>query len=134
MTPKVITAKPEDSLLNVNAIFKKYGFHHLPVIDEGEIVGMVSKSDLLFFQRGFNNGEDKFDAYRLKTYKVKQIMTRKLAKLDPTDKINVALEVFKKNLFHALPIVQNNKLIGIVTTYDIISHLANDKGATNKYE
>lgn len=134
MTTKIVTAKPDDSLLNVKEIFKKYGFHHLPVIDDGKLVGMLSKSDFLFFQRGFNNGEDKFDIYRLKTHRVDQIMTKKLATLGPNEKLNVALEVFKENLFHAIPIVKKKKLVGLLTTFDIITHLADDKGATNKYE
>ena len=134
MTKNVITINSEDSLLSVKKLFFEHGFHHLPVVDDDEIVGMLSKSDYLFFQRGFNNGTDRFDAFRLKTHKVKQIMTTKLATLQSTDRINVALEVFKENLFHSLPVVDDKRLVGIVTTYDIISHLAKDKGANHKYE
>lgn len=133
MSTKVIAVSQFDPLTVVDKIFKNNNFHHIPVIDELEIIGMVSKSDLLFFQRGFNNGEDSFDEFRLKTHTVKQIMTTGVARLDVSDRINVALEVFKENLFHALPVVENNKLVGMVTTYDIINHLANDKGATNQY-
>jgi CBS domain-containing protein len=38
----------------------------------------------------------------------------------------VALEVFKENLFHALPVVEEGNLVGIITTYDIISRLADE--------
>jgi acetoin utilization protein AcuB len=61
-------------------------------------------------------------------------MTTKLAKLEPSDKINVALEVFKENLFHGIPIVNNDALVGIVTTYDIIKHLALDSEAHATYD
>lgn len=133
MSAKVITVSPDDTLLKINAIFKQYRIHHIPVVDDGRLVGMVSNSDLLFFQRGFKNGQDKFDNYRLKTHQATQIMTRKIAKLEVSDRINVALEIFKENLFHAIPVVDSDKLVGIVTTYDIISHLAKDKAATNTY-
>jgi acetoin utilization protein AcuB len=51
-------------------------------------------------------------------------MTKGLAKLDPEDRINVALEIFLVNRFHAIPVVKNEELVGIVTTYDIIKTLA----------
>lgn len=135
MTKDVMTLKKEDTLLHVEEIFKNQPIHHLPVVEGRELIGMVSKSDFLFFKRGFGqNGKyDRLDSFRLRTYKAKSIMTEGLATLEPDDKINVALEVFKENLFHAIPIVSENKLLGIVTTYDIIKNLAESKGATNKY-
>jgi len=46
--------------------------------------------------------------------------------LDPNDRINVALEIFMVNRFHAIPVVENDELIGILTTYDIIKALATE--------
>ncbi|MBK8669766.1 MAG: CBS domain-containing protein [Saprospiraceae bacterium] len=74
------------------------------------------------------------DDVRLNNYTAKDIMTKKLAKMDPDDKINIALEVFKENLFHAIPVVKDEKIVGIVTTFDIINRLALDSGATATYE
>jgi predicted transcriptional regulator len=71
---------------------------------------------------------------RLNNYTAKDIMTKKLAKLDPDDKINVALEVFRENLFHAIPVVQNERIVGILTTFDIINNLAKDANAVASYE
>ncbi len=136
MTRNVITVKPDDTLKFVEDIFAKNKIHHLPVVENERLVGMVSRSDYLFFKRGFNdyNTDDRLDLFRLKSHKVRDIMTKGLAKLEPKDKLNVALEVFKKNLFHAIPIVENDKLVGILTTFDIINNLAEDKEAVNKYE
>ncbi len=135
MTSKVMFVHPEDSLKRVEELFKANKFHHLPVVQEGKLVGMVSKSDYQFFKRGFNdnNLDAKVDLFRLKTHKVKDIMVTKLAKLDTTDRINVALEVFKENLFHALPVMEGNELVGILTTFDIINHLAKDEMANKSY-
>lgn len=126
MTSNVTTVSPEDSMSKVEDIFQNEKFHHLPVIWDGHLVGMVSKSDYLFFKRGFNdNSSDaRIDKLRLKSHKVKEFMTSGLAHLEPSDKINVALEVFKENLFHAIPVVENGKLVGLVTTLDIIKQLA----------
>lgn len=136
MTTDLKTVSPKDSLIKVEEIFKTKRIHHLPVVEGNKLVGMVSKSDYLFFKRGFNrnNVEEKWDEVRLKSHSVSEIMTRGIARMEETDKINVALEVFKENLFHAIPIVnETGELRGIVTTYDIIMHLANERLVINEY-
>ena len=54
--------------------------------------------------------------------KVRDVMTKKLATLEPTDKIGSAAELFLLNRFHAVPIVVNGDLIGIVTSFDILKY------------
>jgi acetoin utilization protein AcuB len=136
MTKNPITISPEDSLQTAQEIFDKFKIHHIPIVYEGDLVGMLSKSDFSFFMRGFKNEEyDKILIdVKLQNYKVKSIMTEGLAKLEPEDRINVALDLFKLNMFHALPIVENNRLVGILTTLDIIKHLAEDNQATSSYD
>jgi len=127
MTENLITVGTEDNLKKVQEVFKSKNIHHLPVIDKGKLVGMLSKSDYLFFRRGFtNDSENELDLLRMKTTKVKEIMTDKLALLEPEDRIQTAVEVFKENLFHAIPIAKDGFLKGIVTTLDIINHLSKD--------
>ncbi len=136
MTQNPICIGLNESLAVADKLFKENKIHHLPVIAEGKLVGMISKSDFLFFRRGFttNSNEKLEEDVRLNNYTAKEIMTKKLAKLDPSDKINVALEVFKENLFHAIPVVENERIVGIVTTFDIINRLAIDSEATASYE
>ncbi len=126
MTTDIITVSPDDTMKKVEEIFEKEKFHHLPVIWDGHLVGMVSKTDYLFFKRGFSDdsAEARIDLLRLKSRKVKEFMTSGLGHLEPDDRINVALEVFKANLFHAIPIVENGQLKGMVTTFDIINRLS----------
>lgn len=136
MTPNPISVNEEDSLAIVQTIFSSKRIHHIPVNRENELVGMISKSDFLFFKRGFSDTEEgsSMEEVRLNNYTAKDIMTTKLAKLEPSDKINIALEVFKENLFHGIPIVENKKLVGIITTYDIIRSLAEDNEAHATYD
>lgn len=125
MTKDVIYVAERDRLARVNEIFKEYNIHHLPVVRSGEVVGIISKSDLLLFLKGLgeNTLEKIINITRLNNYNAETIMTRGVGKLEPTDRINVALDIFSKNLFRALPVVENGKLVGIVTTYDIIKKL-----------
>ncbi len=129
MTSKLITVNPLDKLIEVHQIFETHKIHHLPVVRYKKIVGMISKTDLLYFLKGITNNdyENFLNEARLKNYCAEDIMTTGLATLASTDRIGVALQIFKENLFHAIPIVDNDELQGIVTTYDIISALANEK-------
>jgi len=133
MSSNLLTVSETAPLTEVEEIFKNHKIHHIPVIENDRLVGLISKSDFLFFQRGFNSDESKYDNFRFKTHFVHQIMTRGVARLDVDDRINVALEIFKENLFHAIPVEKDGKLKGIVTTYDIIKALAEGNGATNEY-
>lgn len=135
MTQNPVTVAVDDSLSVVAKIFGTHKIHHIPVVENGVLAGMISKSDFLFFKRGFSDSEsDKsLEEVRMNNYTAKDIMTRKLAKLEPGDKINVAIEVFKENLFHGIPVVENNKVVGIVTTYDIIKQLATDSNVYAEY-
>jgi len=128
MSKDLITVAPTDKLTIVKEIFDENNIHHLPVVRFKELVGIISKSDFLHFLRGFSpNEEDRFVNFaRLKAYNAEDIMTKGIAKLDPEDRINVALEIFMVNRFHAIPVVKEGDLVGIVTTYDIIRTLAKE--------
>lgn len=136
MTPNPICVGANETLAVVAKLFESHKIHHLPVVGEGKLVGMVSKSDFLFFKRGFGSNETEKleEEVRLNNYVAKDIMTKGLAKLNPDDKINVALEVFKINMFHGLPVVEGERIVGIVTTYDIINRISVDQVATANYD
>jgi len=136
MTKDLVTVSPRDDMLKAESIFQKYGFHHIPVTDEGKLVGMLSKSDYRFFKRGFGTKpeDEEAEKLRLKSRLIGEIMVTGLAKLAPDDRINVALEVFKENLFHAIPVVDNDRIVGLVSTLDIIKALALDEEAHTSYK
>jgi acetoin utilization protein AcuB len=127
----LITLNPEDDLFKVKEIFSNYKFHHIPVVNFREIVGMVSKTDFEHFLGGASlHSDDKtITDLRLKRAHVKEIMTTRLGKVEPDDRLNVAVEIFLINRFHALPVVQNGELVGIITPFDILKKLAEEKPA-----
>ena len=130
MTTELITVNPEDKLTVIKELFDSHNIHHIPVVRYKRLVGLVSKTDFNYFMRGFNrNEEDRFvNEARLRAYKAEDIMTTGLAKLNPEDRINVALEIFLVNRFHAIPVVhEDSELVGIVTTFDIIKEVASEE-------
>ena len=128
MTKNVLTVTPKDSLVEVKRIFDEHNIHHLPVVHFKKIVGMISKSDFLYFLHGYiPNSIDKMaEINRLKTFCAENIMTKKMAKVNKDDTIRTVLEVFRLNRFHALPVLEGEELVGIVTTFDIIDTVANE--------
>jgi CBS domain-containing membrane protein len=126
MTKDLITVGPDDSLEVVKKHFDEKHIHHIPVVHSQELVGIISIKDLKYFLRGTtqNPTDDMIEEMRLRSWKAKDIMTTKLAKVDVDDKIRTVLDVFKLNRLSALPVLENKKLVGIVTTYDIIATLA----------
>ena len=122
----LITVAPEENLTKVKEIFEAHKFHHIPVVHFREIVGIVSRSDFEYFMGGASHyEEDRFvNELRLERTQVKEIMVKKLGKVAPDDRINVALEVFMINRFHALPVVEDGELVGILTPFDIMEALS----------
>lgn len=126
MSKELITVHPKDTLLDVKAIFDNHRIHHIPVVEYKKLVGMISKTDLLHYQRNYSQVpyKDVFEESRLKAYKVGEVMTKGLATLSPDDRIDVAIEVFRENILHAIPVTLDGELVGLITTHDIIEALA----------
>ena len=114
MTTDVFTLSPEHTLEEARAIMLKKHIHHLPILNNGKLVGMVTSWD--FFKLGKSSEE-------YGAMKVKDVMTTKLATLDPGQHIGAVAEVLMVHLFHAVPIVnEDQELLGIVTSTDLIRY------------
>ena len=67
----------------------------------------------------------------LSTLLASEVMSKNLVTLSPEAKISVAAAIFNKNLFHAIPIVEEgDKLVGLITTIDLLNY-AYDQPALN---
>lgn len=122
MTKKVITLSPNDNLLNVEHIFNQHKIHHIPVVEEGKLVGMVSKEDYNKSVPFFNVDSHQLQNY-LEKVLVKEVMIKRVATVSPSERVDVAALIFHENRFHALPVVDEKKaVVGIVTTFDLIEY------------
>jgi acetoin utilization protein AcuB len=124
------TAGPKDEITVLKEIFDKFRIHHVPIVDENKVVGVVSKSDFLYLLRGFTDNE--MDHYRemakLRAFKVREIMYQPVETIRQSEPVKKAVAVLAENRFQCLPVVNDeDELVGIVTTHDIID-MVNEMG------
>lgn len=127
MTTELKTLSPDTIMTEVDQVFKTWSIHHLPVVDENKkVVGMVSRTDYYRILHGMtlfkNRQVESYNDQLLRSLLVKEVMTDKVVCLHPDSTVQAAADVFKENLFHAIPVVdETDTLLGIVTTYDLLA-------------
>lgn len=120
---------PDDPISLVKDIFDRKRIQHIPVVRHGRVIGIINKQSFRSFHEGLNKHvEDKLlNQTLLRVHTAEEVMTKKVIALEMHDRISVALEMLRDNIFSALPVLDGEKLVGIVTTLDIIRTLAKDK-------
>lgn len=126
MTNEVIKVKNDDRLDKVHDIFMNQNIHHLPVLDgEGKLVGVISKSDLMLvldWGTKLNLRSSTIrNEYLLKSNLVEDVMTKEITCVSPTDTLETCAGILKKNKFHALPVIHDNTLVGMITSFDLLA-------------
>lgn len=126
MTHRVVTVHMDDSLEIVREIFEASGFHHLLVVEDNKLVGVVSDRDYLkaispFIDSITERIRDRATLDR----KVHQIMTREVITLSANDTMVRAIELFNKHKISCLPVIdEQRRPIGIVSWRDIFRYFA----------
>ncbi|WP_440067949.1 CBS domain-containing protein [Tenacibaculum discolor] len=125
MTKDVITLSSTDDLMTAEKIFKKEHIRHIPVVSGNEIKGMLSYTDLLriSFVDAVDENETDVDTVVYNMFTIDQVMAKNLVTVNSDTTIKEVAEILAKKEFHALPVVDNNELVGIVTTTDLIYYL-----------
>jgi CBS domain-containing protein len=114
MTKDVITLNPDSTLGEAREILLGKHIHHIPIVEGRKLVGMITSWDI--FKLGKSAAE-------YQSMKVSEIMTRKVATLDPGQHLGAAAEVLTRHLFHAIPIINDDaELLGIITSTDIVRY------------
>ncbi|WP_149276882.1 CBS domain-containing protein [Pareuzebyella sediminis] len=125
MTKNVITLNHTDNLETAERLFKKNKIRHIPVISGDKIMGMLSFTDLMriSFADAVDENEDEVETMVYNMFTIEQVMAKNLVSVSSTATIKEVAEVLAKQEFHALPVVDNDKLVGIITTTDLINYL-----------
>jgi CBS domain-containing protein len=123
MTRHVITLLEEDNLERVSADFGHLHFRHLPVVDDGKLVGILSQHDLM---KATLRAEGKpADLARTARF-LEQTFVRDLMRTDvltarPDEAVGQAARRMLETEYGALPVVDaDGMLVGIVTENDIV--------------
>ena len=123
MTEKLVTIASSQTLSDARALLAKHDIHHLPVVDDGQLVGMVSASDLvkLSLQYDPENDDDSLNSFLDRQYAIKSVMHSNPISIGVEGTIREAAQMLANGGFHALPVVgYDGALKGIVTSTDLI--------------
>lgn len=116
-TSKIVYVSPIDSILKIEEIFENMPIHHILVMENEKLVGIISKTDLLqMYRESVANGK----LPNRSLIKAEEIMTTNLITLDVDDTIGLAADIFLSNKMHSIPLYDGDKLAGIITNHDII--------------
>ena len=122
MSSPVITVELDDTLAVVNEIFSNTKFHHVLVVENDKLFGVVSDRDLLkALSPNLCTAAEKLSDIATLNKKVHQIMSRDPIYIEQQESIAKVIEIFDKYSISCIPVVDNNKIpIGIVSWRDLI--------------
>ena len=127
MTTDLVTVHPDDTMDKVRDIFEEKDFHHLPVVRDEILVGVVSTREVLKLTRNIGTKYDKkIDDDYLSSILVGEVMNKALITIGPGENIYKAIEKFNQGYFHSLPVVYEGKLVGLVTSTDLMRFMYNE--------
>jgi CBS domain-containing protein len=118
MTKDPIVAHLHQTIDEVSELMMESRLQQLPVVEDGKLKGMVTAYDLWKATRA-GHGTD---------MQVKDVMTTKVVRITPKDKVGTAAELFADKRFKTLPVVNlENELKGVVTAFDVIKCAFNEE-------
>ena len=122
MSRQLITVNMDSSLAKVKDIFDQFHFHHVLIVEDEMLFGILSDRDLLKSISPFigTAAETSRDRDTLKK-RVHFVMSRNIISLGPDAGLNEAIHLFNTHNISCIPIVdENNKPIGLISWRDVL--------------
>ena len=137
MTTDLITADPDETIDAVRHKLIANHIQHIPVVEGKKILGIISKGDIHRMEHHFTlfQSEKALESNRqiFSTILAAEIMTKSLVKLKDTDAATIAVDLFRENMFHALPVVNDkDQLVGMITPIDLLRYAFDDVKAIQR--
>ncbi len=125
MSKNIIALNRDDDLETAEILFKRHKIRHIPVVNGEVIIGMLSYSDLLriSFADAVYDNEEEVDTLVYNMFTIDQVMVKDVVTVPSTATIKDVAKILSEKEFHALPVVDDGNLVGIVTTTDLINYL-----------
>lgn len=123
MSTDLLSVNLSQSLREVDSVIKDQHVRHVPVVSGDNVIGMLSKTDLQ--KISFVNTVDGsgLTTAMYDSLSIEQVMTKDVKTVDKDDTILDVATILSTNEFHALPVTDSGKLVGIVTTTDLVKYL-----------
>jgi acetoin utilization protein AcuB len=121
MQPHPVTATPETRLPQLVRLLQRRGFRHLPVLDGGKLVGIISDRDVkqsMISAASMTEGRERDRL--LDELTAGQIMARAVLTIGPTAGVDEAARLMATRKISALPVTEGARLVGIVTETDVL--------------
>ena len=125
MTDHPHTLDINDTLDFARDKFDKLKVRHLPVVEGEKLVGILSLTDILRLSFGAKFGANQYEADEaiFEMLSIDQVMNHNPKTVTSTNSLREVGEILSREEFHALPVVDDENLVGIVTTTDVIKYL-----------
>ena len=123
MTREVITLCLKDSLYSAEKRMKTNHIRHMPVVDEDKLIGLISLSDLQrisFIDAYSKEGTEDTPVYNMLS--IKDMMIKNPLTASPKTTILEVSKLLASKEFHSIPVVDDGKLVGIITTTDLLHY------------
>jgi CBS domain-containing protein len=124
MSKDIVTLNYRDDLVTAEKLFKKHQIRHIPVVNGEVIIGILSYTDLL--RISFTDAVDddnSVDTVVYNMFTLEQVMVKNIVSVSSIATIKDVAQILANSEFHAIPVVDDFKLVGIVTTTDLINFL-----------
>jgi CBS domain-containing membrane protein len=119
-----VTLKPDDTLDLANDVISLGRIRHIPVLEDGRLVGLLSERDLIGAAATTIFGlKQKSKAALLKTVLIKDVMKKRVFTVKPETPIKEAAHLLAEKKIGCVPVVSNDTLVGLVTTTDILRYV-----------
>lgn len=119
---QVETLGPSDTVRDAMRLMKDNGFHHIPVVEGGKVVGMVSDRDL--WQKVLHGNlltkEEEYHASLDALLPLSKVMSAPVYTLPSGEKVAKAISVLLTHKVHAVVVVDGGKVAGMVTEKDLL--------------
>lgn len=125
MSKELVTLTLADDLFQAEKLFKENHIRHIPVVENDHIIGILSQTDLerISFLDAYDEHEVEVDYTIYTMLGIEHLMVKDPHIISANTPIEVVAEVLSSHEFHALPVVQDDVLVGIVTTTDLLNYL-----------
>lgn len=123
MTKELVTLNPTQTLYDAEKLFKMHNIRHIPVVEGEKIIGVLSYSDLLRISFADMTDGEEVSSVVYDMYTIPQIMAKTPITVTADTNIKEVAEILATQSFHSVPVLENEKLVGIVTTTDLLNYL-----------